>query len=234
MLRRALTILFIAQWACATAMAQWNLNSRNGSQRAAQAVEQRIARPFDNAAAEDSCLDLLKDLKNGKFLSVDDKMRLPYLAEEVQKNRIGTRAANVELVTADGTTLSLLDSTSAQLTLVYFNDPDCDACQQVKQRLDTCSLLRHQAQAGILRVLAIYTGDNEVLWRNSHMPNYVLNCWNQDQSIDGDETYFLPSLPQFYLLDSSNRVLVKNQPSLNRIIDAVKNSLKESEAGGRE
>ena len=74
-----------------------------------------------------------------------------------------------------------------------------------------------------LEIVGIYTLDNEQAWKSTNFPTYIINGWNKNQDIEQNETYSLPTLPLFYLLDSYKKVLLKGEASLNRVLRYLHN-----------
>lgn len=197
-----------------------DFNSRKGCLAALDYAERCLGNPADFGHDERAFLQVLERVCASPRLTSDDKLRARLLLEDAQKNRIGSSAANFDFVTPDGETHAL-DDYNTQLTLIYFNDPDCDACQRVKARLDTCSVVERLVHEGRLTVIAVYTLDDEKAWRSTTYPAYMVNGWNRSQSIDNDELYTLPTMPLFYLLDDDKKVVLKNEPSLNRVLNTL-------------
>lgn len=183
-------------------------------------AEEHYAVPADPQHDEEAYVAVLRHIVSDTTLASDKKTRYELLLADALKNRPGTTACDFAFVTIDGATGRLHDI-ATPLTLVYFNDPDCDACRKVKLRLDTCSTLRALSRERVLTVLAVYTGDDDALWQREAFPDYVVNAHDAARAIDDEELYILPSMPLFYLLDSKKTVIVKNEPSLNRILEAI-------------
>ncbi|MBQ4366469.1 MAG: DUF5106 domain-containing protein [Muribaculaceae bacterium] len=184
--------------------------------KAIEVAEKRLSTPTDSLHNEELYIALLENAINNYVLSGGEKERPRLLLENAKRNRIGTVAADIDYVTRDGKK-HLMSEITSPLTLVYFNDPDCDACEQVKERLGTSALVRDMVNSGKLTVLAIYTGADQKLWKKTDYPQTVINGWNKSASIEDNGTYILPSMPLFYLLDSDKKVLMKNEPSLKRV-----------------
>lgn len=180
----------------------------------------RLGNPTDSIHNEDFYLEVLKHAANSYVLSNNEKARPQALLESAMKNTIGTIAADIDYITADGNKSNLLNNDN-RFTLVYFNDPDCDACAKVKENLDASAFVKQAVETGVLRVVAINPMDNEKLWKKTTMPSWIVNGWNKSQSINNGGSYDLPTLPVFFLLGRDNVVLLKNEASLKRIEKAV-------------
>ena len=183
-------------------------------------AEQHYASPADSLHNEEAYIAALLDVVNDPSLDRAAKMRPQLLLENAMKNRIGSVATDLELTSTHGTTQRLHEMDSV-LTLVFFNDPDCDACYILKNRLDTTQVINNYINSGLLQIVAIYPFDNHELWCNTPYPSNMLNLWDENQAIDGEGLYDLPSIPLFYLLNRDKRVLMKNEASLNRVLHAL-------------
>lgn len=219
-IKHILPLLALALSLLASAQAMPDYSSRSACLATLQWAEQHLADPADTAHNEALYLQVLQQLVASVKLSADDKLRPQLLLDDALKNAPGTVATDFSYVTPNGNNHSLSEQDSTA-TLIYFNDPDCEACAKVKARLDTCAALRELVTAGKLRILAIYPYGDGDLWKATPYPEYLINGWNQDQSIDEQQTYVLPSMPLFYLLDKDNKVVLKNEASLNRTLNAV-------------
>ncbi len=220
----ALFALMLALWprvaVAVDVVSPLDFSSRKACLGSLDYAERHLGNPADPEHDERAFLQVLERVCASPMLNADDKLRAGLLLEQAQKNRVGAAAASFDFVTLEGEAHSLNDYHS-QFTLIYFNDPDCDACQRVKARLDTCSVIEHMVHNGGLTVIAVYTLDDEKAWRSTTYPAYMVNGWNKSQSIDNDELYVLPSMPLFYLLDVDKKVVLKNEPSLNVVLETL-------------
>lgn len=192
--------------------------SRKEALNALQLARNTLGNPLSDRHNELRYVELLKTIAECPLLTENDKLLPQLLLEEAQKNQVGSVAADIEYITPDDSVHHLSDS-QAPAVLIYFNDPDCDACLKVKHRLDTCTMLRQMVAEKQLQIVGIYTIDNEELWRNTPFPSYIINGWNKNQEIANSETYVLPTLPLLYLLDADKKVLIKGEASLNKVLD---------------
>lgn len=186
--------------------------------KAAELVE-RMGNPADSLHNEVLYVEGLKDIVSSYVLSSSELDRPKLLLEMANKNRVGTKATDIEYVATGGTTHHLLSSDKPKL--VFFNDVDCDACAKAKQAMASSAVLKEAVEKGMLEVIAIYTGNNEKAWKKAECPAWMVSGWDKKQQVEADEAYVLPTTPLFYLLGSDNCVLVKNEPSFTRIEKAV-------------
>lgn len=152
-------------------------------------------------------------------LTKKDNQTYSYLSSLLavyQRNNIGQKATNFSLVTASGDTLFLSDIPATH-TLVMFTDPKCDACARAKQRMKQNEQLQQLVQSGELNIMtvSVYGRPEDTVGVEQEI---FIEGYNPDQEIVTKNLYTLPTVPLFYLLDSNKVVLVKNEPSLNRII----------------
>ena len=179
-------------------------------------VTDRLSNPADSLHNEDVYMAVLKHATQSFVLSNNEKMRPKALLESAMKNRVGVKASDIDYITDKGEKANLLNNDN-RFTLLYFNDPDCDACAKVKENLQASTAIKQAVETGIVRVVAINPMANEKLWKKTQMPAWVTNGWNKSQSINDGGSYDLPTLPVFYVLGRDNTVLAKNEASLKRI-----------------
>lgn len=187
-----------------------------GYRRVLELTLPRLGEPTDSLHNEDLYIAVLKHAASSSVLSSSEKARPQALLESALKNSAGTVAADIDYVTLDGTKGNLLNNDN-KFTLVYFNDPDCDACAKVKENLDASSAVKQAVETGLLRLVAINPMSNEKQWKKAKMPQWIINGWNKSQSINEGGSYDLPTLPVFFVLGRDNTVLAKNEASLKRV-----------------
>lgn len=192
-----------------------------GYRKALEFAENRLGNPADSLHNEEMYIACLEHAANGYVLGNNEKERPKLLLDMAKKNRIGTMAADIEYVTTDGKTHHL-NAPCEQYTLLYFNDPDCDACQKVKANLENSATVKDLVNQNLLKVVAIYPESNQKLWKKASYPTWMINGWDKKQAIENEGTYVMPAtLPVFYLLAPDKTVLMKNEPSLKRIESAL-------------
>ena len=192
-----------------------------GYRKALEFVETHLGNPADSLHNEELYITCLEHATQSFVLGKSEKERPRLLLESAKKNRIGTVASDLEYITPDGQTHHLTDACD-QYTLVYFNDPDCDACERVKSRMEQSQKLKSYVDQGLLKIVGIYPESNQKLWKKSTFPSWIVNGWDKQQQIENDGAYVMPaSLPVFYLLSPDKTVLLKNEPSLNRVESAL-------------
>ena len=104
-----------------------------------------------------------------------------WLLEQLAKNRVGSRAADILVTTADGKQVRL-ERIKSEQTLLIFYDPDCRRCQRLDAQLEQ---------------------------EPSIVQNPRLKVVRKDMN-DLKGEYYVPHTPALYLLDKEKRVVLKN------------------------
>lgn len=186
-------------------------------------AERRFSDPADPIHNEYLYMIVLNHAVENYVLSATEKEKQRLLLEGAKKNMEGSIAADFDFVTPDGKDVQHLKDLHADNILVFFNNPDCDACETVKERLSTNEFINQLVKDKKLIVLAIYPYDDQKMWKKTKYPKMMINGWNQSRQIEYAELYDLPTLPCFYLLDKDYKVLMKNEGSLNKVEARLKN-----------
>lgn len=180
-------------------------------------AERRFSDPADPIHNENLYLAVLKHVTEHFVLSGAEKEKQRLLYEGAKKNMQGSIATDFDYVTPKDKTVRHLKELKADYILIYFNNPDCESCETVKERLANNELINKLVNEKKLIVLGIYPYDDEKLWKKANYPKMMINGWNKSHQIENNELYDLPTLPCFYLLDKDYKVLIKNEGSLNKV-----------------
>ena len=194
-------------------------------------AEKRFSDPADPLHNEQLYMVVLKHTTENFVLSNAEKEKQRLLLMGAKKNMIGTIAADFDYVTPNDKAVHHLKDLKADCILVYFNNPDCESCETVKERLANNELINNLVSEKKLIVLGIYPYDDQKLWKKSKYPTMMINGWNQSRQIEYNELYDLPTLPCFYLLDNNYTVLIKNEGSLNKVETRLKALMSANTAG---
>ena len=146
----------------------------------------------------------LSDVERGKY---EREARLCGL------NRKGTKAANFRFADRRGKIRSLYDI-NADLTLVFFSNPGCNACMEIINVLKEEPVISSLILSGKMAVLNIYIDEDIQAWR-SYMPIYPeewYNGFDPDLVVRNNELYNIRAIPSLYLLDKEKNVLMKDVP----------------------
>ncbi len=138
---------------------------------------------------------------------VAERERCAFLLRMVSLNQPGTIAADFRFTDRNGKK-GRLHAIKSPLTLLLFNDPDCENCQKEMPRLIASPLL----QSPGLAVVAVYPDADTAIWKSaqSRMPATWTDAYSPDGEVVSRAIYYLPAMPSLYLLDADKRILLKD------------------------
>lgn len=181
-------------------------------------AERHLLDVTDTLYCEEMMTMMLEHADTCSALTADERVRPHLLLDDLRKNRIGTIAAPIRFVDMDDREVCVNDL-STQYKLVLFYDPECDDCHHVMERIVGDSLIMGMVERSELTVFAVYGGDDAKAWRRNHVAQPLVKGWSKGL-YDGED-YYVPGYPLMYLLAADNTVLLKNEPSLNRVIKVL-------------
>ena len=156
-------------------------------------------------------IPVLQKMMASNKLSDDDKLRPAMLLKSVSKNKVGSMAADFSYTKPDGSQHRLSELQTPLILLLFF-DPECDDCHQVIMRLEKTDVLNQLTADRQLTVLAVYPGENKLLWQT--MAQHMLPTWeigmDESQTIYNKELYDILGFPSMYLLDQHKTVILKD------------------------
>jgi hypothetical protein len=127
-----------------------------------------------------------------------------------QQNNIGSAANDFTYTTPSGE-VKRMYALKANFLLLYFNNPECEACKEMKAALSQSAIINQKFKTGELKVLSIYADADKKNWR-SHLGDYPKQ-WLQgitDGTLYKSKIYDLSAIPTMYLLDKDKKVLLKD------------------------
>lgn len=128
------------------------------------------------------------------------------------KNLAGSILPNFPLLMSDGTETTLHDI-KCDYMLLYFQNPDCPTCTEVREKLADNKELNKAIESGRLIMLTVYFEKDEQLWRRylqtKANPKY-LHAWDYKATIDSESLFDLRIIPYMFLLDKDKRVIKKD------------------------
>lgn len=142
-------------------------------------------------------------------LSLVQRERLRYHQEVAMKNRVGTQATGFDFVSRNGKRMQLED-VKADYVLLYLNDPECHACQEVKERMQGSELIGRWMKNGRLAVLSVCIEGKTEGWIRITAPAGWIDGCDEERRLLEHDLYDLRNLPAVYLLDSNRKILIKN------------------------
>lgn len=153
-------------------------------------------------------LMMLRYLLNDSRLDSLSRNRFTNQIRLLNQNLPGHQANNFEFQFSDGQ-ISDLYRLSEVPVLLYFNNPDCEACKQTTQLLAGSEVLNTAIKANDVQVVTVYADRDLTMWQSVQFPV----TWKKVNSIHPDSLnvlYDLRAIPCMYLLDSQKRVVIKD------------------------
>lgn len=127
------------------------------------------------------------------------------------KNRPGEKAADFTYTLPDGRQGRLRDL-QAEYLLLYFYNPGCAACREIRDEIGSNPLLSDWIGNGKVKVLGVYPDRDIKLWEK-YLPEYPSE-WILSRDATGrtlkEKLYDLKAIPTLYLLDADKKVLLRD------------------------
>ena len=163
-------------------------------------------------------IPLLEAIIASPFYDSTEKVRPRYQLEMAKKNRIGQPAADFTYTLANGKRGTLYD-VKAPFTLVYINNPDCHACEELREMMGESLVIANQLKTCKLKIVAIYPDEDLAAWRKhlQETPPEWINGYDAELAMRKEELYDLRAIPSLYLLDKDKKVLLKDCASVDMV-----------------
>lgn len=177
-----------------------------------------LSDPNSQIRNEELYIPVLQAVIASPFYDTTAKVRPRYQLDMAMKNRVGHVAADFEYTLADGKRGTLYQ-VDAPFTLVYINNPDCHACEEILELLSVSRVVSNQLEAGKLKIVAIYPDEDLAAWRK-HLPDVPanwINGYDADLAMRKQDLYDLRAIPSLYLLDKDKKVLLKDCTSVDMV-----------------
>lgn len=182
-------------------------------QRILELSETWLSTPGSPLYDEERYIPLLETALSLPDVDETLKLRPREQLAQAQKNRRGSKAADLHYITGSGRRGRLYDL-HGEYTLLMFYAPDCPTCAAWEEYASGSELFKALLSSGRLSVLAVSTNSDKELWR-AHLAQMPAG-WTVGRSPTADEvaaSYHLVGTPSLYLLDRGKHVLLKN-PSI--------------------
>lgn len=207
-------------------------------------VEESVSRVYDRALScerKDSSSNVFETLVNlfQKYFYDpnsplrDEERYLPFVCRyasyeglsEVEKekyerearlcslNRVGHKATDFRFSDRRGRMMNLYD-VKAELTLLFFSNPGCEACMNIINVLRGEPAVSRLITDGRMAVVNVYIDEDIQEWM-SYMPVYPeewYNGFDPDLVLRNNDLYNIRAIPSLYLLDSEKRIIMKDAP----------------------
>lgn len=145
------------------------------------------------------------------LLDDSDKQRDNLILELVRKNQVDSLSANFQFLDTKGQK-KYLHSVHAKYKLLVFYDPLCGHCKEIIAEMRSSDFLNNEINAKEIVVLAIDPVGDQKEWEThkSEIPSMWINGFDYEREIVGKSLYNILGYPTIYLLDSKNRVVLKD------------------------
>jgi thiol-disulfide isomerase/thioredoxin len=135
-----------------------------------------------------------------------NKINFDYVAARKQlvkaNDFVYTQANGVE-----GTLYTL----ESEILLLYFYDPTCEDCHELKEQLNTSEIVNQLIDEKRLVILSVYPEDDMDLWMpyTKQIPSNWINGYDKGATINVEGLFLLTSLPTLYLLDEEKNIVLQ-------------------------
>jgi thiol-disulfide isomerase/thioredoxin len=123
-------------------------------------------------------------------------------------NPVGKKATNLILQTPEGKKVDLY-TIKANYTVLFFYNPECEACKPVSAALSEFS---KQYRSKGVEVFAVYMDQKQGVWKAviATKGQYWINAFDPDNSAKIEDKYDLYALPMIYILDKNKTIIAKD------------------------
>ena len=140
---------------------------------------------------------------------IDKAIREAYhhQATLLTNSQVGAPAPEFEFTDRNGNRQKFENDTAYQVTVIFFNDPDCMDCRIARSRLNANLQASKFIEAGVMRIVAITPGDPDEQWKE--MAASYPEEWTVGAAPDIDEVYEITSTPEFYVIGPDGKIAIK-------------------------
>lgn len=180
--------------------------------------EKYLYDPNSPMLSEELYIPVLRYIVGSSRVGEVDKLRPEYRLEMALKNRPGSTATDFVYTLPSGKKEKLSDLCS-DYTILFFNNPDCDACRTIKAEVEASGfvnflLKEKEGKQRRLVFLSVYPDPDLEVWRKQlkEQPAAWVSAYDDGQVISKERLYDLRAIPTFYLLDKNKKVIYKDVP----------------------
>ena len=154
-----------------------------------------------------------------KKIDKASKSRFAHQATILKNTMMGGPAGPLPYTTREGATRNL-STDSAEVLVVFFNDPDCSDCDMARIRLDADISTTELINEGKVKIVAISLTEPNEEWKKS-VANYPAS-WTVGANPEADLIYDLRSgTPNFYIIDRKHNVRFKHL-QIDQMLDVMR------------
>ena len=156
---------------------------------------------------------------SNKRIDKASKARFAHQEKILKNSLVRFPAPSIPYTTREGASGNL-DNDSAQVVVVFFNDPDCENCNMARIRLDADISMTELIQEGKAKVVSISLTDPTPEWKEA-VSSYP-STWVVAASPDADMNIDLRAgTPEFYILDRKHNIHFKHL-GINQVLDVAR------------
>jgi len=165
---------------------------------------------------EEAYLSFARNMSECGFVDSTLKKSYDYSAKMCSLNRIGHKAVNFTFTELTGKKMTLY-GIKADITLLFFSNPGCPACEGITKALIADRKVNDLIASGKLAVANVYIDQELEKWRKfaKNYPSTWLTGYDQNYIIRTDVLYNVRAIPSLYLLDKDKKVIMKDAPQEN-------------------
>jgi thiol-disulfide isomerase/thioredoxin len=167
---------------------------------------------------------LLKAKLNSRYYIDEEKQVAEGKLKLLHQNNVGKPANDFIYVTPAGYKKKMYGIKS-NFTVLFFNNPECPACKEIKAAFNASAIISDMIKTGDLKILAMYTDQDEKLWLDSlsSYPAKWIAGRDENEYLYKNKVYDLRAIPTIYLLDKQKKVLLKDVISAKEIEEVLVN-----------
>ncbi|MCM1355760.1 MAG: DUF5106 domain-containing protein [Staphylococcus sp.] len=153
-------------------------------------------------------LPFAEAVASNKKIDKASKARYASQAKILSRSLLRGPAPSIPYTTREGTTGNL-DNDSAEVVIVFFNDPDCDECNMARLRLDADISMNDLIREGKAKVVSISLCEPTPEWKEA-VASFPAQ-WTVGANPDADLQIDLRNgPPDFYILDRNHKIRFKH------------------------
>ncbi len=173
-------------------------------------ADKYLAEPHSPVYNEELYIVMLNSVLSTHNLDDAKRLQVQYDLDMAMKNRIGEIAADITLLLRDGSYTTLSSIKSTQYILLYLGDPDCNVCNQAKNKLLASSVISRMTDLGELTIVSLCIEGKTQVWQDTPAPSEWVDACDENQVIYEEEIYDIAEVPSFYLLDKERKVILRD------------------------
>ena len=167
-------------------------------------------------------LPVLEAISGSPLVSEESRAYAAETMMLVSRNCPGNPAEDFSFLTIQNRPGSLY-GIRAPYTLVFFSNPGCNMCRDIREAMSASSLIGEMVRSRKLVVLALYPDEDSELWLyyKDEIPSEWINARDPGCTISASGLYDLKAIPSLYLLDADKTVILKDCTDVRQIEAAL-------------